>query len=352
MNMHHNKGRVSLQLCLLAASCMFSVAGLAETAEGGTTPSAVPQAGASQPQKHKARHVAKHHANSSAGTTASGQARVTSQSGVPQAATRSAAPKLLTPKPASPKPVAPKPTAPAAVSQASAGPALPWFVYDANVMPDSPQAVKSPDGTTKPFTGVSNTAHMHLDGKGNLKFDTSADAEPSYAKFNLPYSASYPRHMTLIARITGNSSDNRASDLEIALSPSASALGSRAKIIVSESGSSGLKVEKFDGKKSLTHELNTAGTHIYQLAFTQTSATDGSFALYVDGAATPVFTESGVKLRPTGKPGENYVGIGANSSSQGYQGAIDWAVWTDAGAFTPAQLHGRLASALGNVKGY
>lgn len=349
--MNKIQGICGLQRCALALVCMVSTAGFAQTIVSGVVGSPAPQAGASQPQKPKVvKQVVRHSSSSSRSVNAKPVGQPARPVARPQPTPQVAQPQAVHPQPTA-HPAPAKPVVAPAVSAAPAGPALPWYVYAASVMPDNAQAVKAPDGSARPFAGVNNTAHMRLD-KGTLRVDTTTGTDSSYAKFTLPYAAGYPRHVTLVARIAGNSNDNRASDLEIALAPNAGAVGSRVKFIVSESGSKGLKIEKFDGQKSLTHEMTTSGVHVYQLAFTQNSATEGSFSVYVDGVPTPVFAESGIKLRPTNKPGENFIGIGANSTSQAYQGSIDWAVWTTDGAYTPAQLHGRLPGAVGSVKGY
>lgn len=190
------------------------------------------------------------------------------------------------------------------------------------------------------------------DASGVLSIDTSTSTTPSYAKFTMPYVSIYPKYMTLVARVTGNSGSYKASDLEIALSPNASTVGLRVKTIISTATSTGVQVEKYDGTTSVADKSDTSGSHIYQVAVTLTSATTGSFAVYVDGSATPTLTQSNVTLRAAGAAGDNYIGFGANSSSNIYQSKIDWIVWTPYGAFTPAQALGTLPSGLGTTTGY
>lgn len=230
---------------------------------------------------------------------------------------------------------------------------LPWYRYSGDVLPDSVSAIAGTDGKTRPFTNIANdSGHLSLDGKGNLLIDTHPDAAPAFAKLALPHPQAYPCFMTLVARVKGNSAGHRVADFEIAVSPDETTVGARVKAIIAPSSVKGLEVEKFDGENSISETLDTAGTHVYQLSMMLTSPEQGSFAVYVDGADSPVLSQHNVKLRATGKPGDNYVGMGANSSSTTYQSSIDWLVWTSAGAFTPGQLHGKLPPALGEVAGY
>lgn len=236
------------------------------------------------------------------------------------------------------------------VPVAAAAPA--WYVFNGNELPGSATAIVTPEGTSLAFNNISNDgAHLSLDGKGSLRIDTASDASPAYAKVTLPHPQAYPCSMTLLARVTGNSAGYRAADLEIALSPDGATAGSRVKTIIGSGGTKGVQVEKFDGDHSIDEAFDASGTHIYQVTLTLTTPNQGSFAVYVDGAPKPVLSQNNVSLRATGKPGDNYIGFGANSNSMPYQSSIDWLVWTSSGAFSPEQLRGRLPAVLGQAGG-
>lgn len=228
-----------------------------------------------------------------------------------------------------------------------------WYQYAGDALPGNAKAILTPDGKTLAFNNIANDGgHLSLDGKGHLMIDTHPDAAPAFAKVSLPHPAAYPAYMTLVAQVEGNSSGYRAADFEIAVSPDDSMNGARVKAIVGPNSAKGLEIEKFDGERSVSEVVDTQGTHVYQLDVTLTGPETGSFSVYVDGARTPLVSQSNVKLRATGKPGDNYVGMGANSSSSIYQSSVDWLVWTSAGAFTPEQLRGKLPASLGQVAGY
>lgn len=228
-----------------------------------------------------------------------------------------------------------------------------WYIYSADQRPDKADAVRIPGGDQVPFNDVTHAdGHMRVDGKGILWLDNSIVSGSSYAKFRMPYGSSYPRHLTLVARVVGNVQGTRATDLEVVMAPNEMSRGVRVKTIIAESGLEGLEVEKFDGDNSATHNLNTLGSHIYQIAITQTGPDTGSFSVYVDGDKKPLLSRENVKLRAASKAGDNFIGMGINSSSATYQSSIDWVVWTPSGAFTPQDLHGRLPRGIGNIVGY
>ena len=110
--------------------------------------------------------------------------------------------------------------------------------------------------------------------------------------------------------------------------------------------------------------------HTYQLVVTLATANTGNVKVYVDAAAAPVLdltltgaggataTNSAALpvtyasvFRQQGTVGDTFVLFGDGSGSNGYQSIVDWVVWT-AGAYTPAQLLGKLPAGLGTTTGY
>lgn len=226
----------------------------------------------------------------------------------------------------------------------------PWYSYDATKAPSASDAVVLPNNSSTTFTTVTGSG-LSITGAGSLTVDTSAAAQTSTVEYDMVPTSDYPKYFTLLANVTGNTSGLRVTDFDVALANSTT-LGNRVRLLIGATGTTGVQIESWDGTTTLSDaSIDTSTMHIYQLDVTLTSATAGSFQLYVDGVANSTLKGSGA-LRATTYAGDNFVIFGAQSSSESYQGNIDWVVWSTDGAFTPSQVKGNLPSGLGTTTGY
>lgn len=200
-----------------------------------------------------------------------------------------------------------------------------------------------------------------------MSFATPTGSDTSIYRLNNinDSSTAYPKTTTIIARISGSTlSTQRGIEIETAMSE-AGATGKKLKMILrqSSSGSRGVQFENYAGSSGvhLDYPMDTSGFHIYHLALTQTDATSISMRLYVDGTEVTSMTPTGgsaqsapfVLTRTASATGDNQLVFGDQSTSNtAYQSTLDWIVWTNAGAFTPAQVNGKLPAGLGTTTGY
>lgn len=239
-----------------------------------------------------------------------------------------------------------------------------WNVFTADTHPLSSGSLVMADGLLGQFslTGATATATTYYGSvaSGLLNFDSSTgpDTDTQAYRFDtvVNRSASYPKTLTLLARVTGNATATaRVMDFAMAFSDVGSS-GTKIPVVVRENaGVRGISVNG-SSVSAQSAPFDTSATHIYQIAVTLTSAKQGEVKVYVDGAATPAVDMaadgSTVSFSPVAALGDNYVSFGDNYTSAGYKSSLDWMVWTNTGAYTPAQLAGKLPSSLGTVTGY
>ncbi|PLK49342.1 hypothetical protein [Uliginosibacterium sp. TH139] len=236
---------------------------------------------------------------------------------------------------------------------ASVAAGVPINAYSATNAPDNSAAITLSNATAASFT-VSG-ANFANNGAGEETVDTSAAAATNWAKYTGAFDASstYPKSVTFVARVKGAAATYKGMDLEIAVPDTAAGAASRVKLIVSTNTTTGPQIEKYDNTNSIKdNTVDVSSYHIYHIVLTLTSASTGTFTTYVDGAENAnLSVATAGALRPASTTTDNYVAFGANSTSNKYQGSLDWMVWMN-GAYTPAQLSGQLPSSLGTTTGY
>jgi len=245
------------------------------------------------------------------------------------------------------------------------GDPIPFNVYNGVLAPLSDDSITLTDDTKDKFGGSSQSPAdadffvANADTDGTVTFDTTVngiDGDTMLAKYNLPkvaVAADYPRYFTAVIRAKGNGS-NKAIELDIALAD-AEQNGARIKSIL-HGGNGGLQLEKWDGtlKPDAYHDTYD-DYRIYQVAITLDSATTGNVKIYEAGndvAVIEVATTDAGGVSPSFLTSSSaYIRIGDGGGSQ-YVADVDWLIWTDAGAYTPSELNGKLPSGLGVTTGY
>lgn len=235
--------------------------------------------------------------------------------------------------------------------------AISWNLFDGSVSPFAPNAVTLADGGTSAFVSQGSGSDFTVTGTGAVLFDsTAAGGNNNRARITnvVRNDGVYPKYFTLIAGIKGfNPPDNaRVIELETSFGDAEGTAGSRLKVILRADGASNYGVQ-FEGQPSpnTAYGLAMNDYRIYHFTVALSNPTTGWVRAYLDGSDTPVLVQEEVQMRAATSPTDNFVQIGDGGSNV-YKALIDWVVWTDAGAYTPAQVSGLLPSNLGCVKGY
>ncbi|HEX5056768.1 MAG TPA: pectate lyase [Gammaproteobacteria bacterium] len=264
--------------------------------------------------------------------------------------------------------VPPKPPLPQEVPSAPPGPGgVAWNVYSGAVAPFTAGSISLASGAPGAFsiTGASNaaefTAATTLEGNGVTIFNSTAAASNSTRAriTNITRNDGvYPKYFTFIAGVrglaAGAESSTRVLEFEAAFGDAApSSIASRLKVILRSDGSNqGVQLENaIDGQSVNAFGYDMSEYRVYHFTVTLANANTGWVRVYLDGSPTPTVNFGG-QMRSVGS-GSNYLTVGDGGSNR-YHGLIDWIVWTDQGAWSPAQLQGLLppAETIGCLIGY
>jgi hypothetical protein len=256
-------------------------------------------------------------------------------------------------------------------STASSAMSVAWNAYNANVAPTTDGAITATYGTATVFKANAGTGYVSNlfvpDGSGVVAFNDAAGAKSqvrlSGSVSDSVVGAGYPKSFTWVGRMKANNTTDRAFEIEVGLGDDDTATtASRVKVVVADAAT-GVYIDTIDGTSTNkpTVAVDTSAYHTYQLSVTLTAADTGTVSLYVDGQpATTLTTGSSAvslpytgKINPTSGTTKRYLGIGTtNSSATAYNGSLDWFVWTNQGAYTPAELKGSLPAGIGDTSGY
>jgi hypothetical protein len=226
------------------------------------------------------------------------------------------------------------------------------------------------DGTRTEFAlnGVFKTSYSSTTA-GVLSLDTTATpTDQHFFETLFPVVnnvGTYPKTLTVVAGITGDSgnptSTQRVIDLNSSFSDAGS-LGYKVQLIIGGGGlpANATKVQLNNvvispgGSPTIVSSsaFNASVFHTYQIAITLTSASAGTVAVYLDGNSTPILSQPVLAFPQVTEAGENNLRFGDTDSSNARKGSLDWLVWSNTGAYTPAQLFGKLPTGLGVTTGY
>ncbi|HSD40057.1 MAG TPA: hypothetical protein VLC92_21335 [Rhodocyclaceae bacterium] len=246
-----------------------------------------------------------------------------------------------------------------------------WSIYDATALPDATGAVTLADGTSSRFFLCGNSAGTasgncksanNTVAAGILTVDSTAaaaDTNSYYLRDALPNG--YPKSVTTVFRTRATAPFSGLS-VVLNLGETGGNNGGRVQIFIEDPtfAPGGLVIWNTDTSNPslvppqhvVATGITTTSYHTYQMTTTLTNATTGFVRVYVDGAATPVINQSFTTLgQATAGTNQNSIGIGEISSNATGKFDLDWIVWTS-GAYTPAQLSGKLPASLGVTTGY
>ncbi|MEN0037404.1 MAG: pectinesterase family protein [Cellvibrio sp.] len=231
-----------------------------------------------------------------------------------------------------------------------------WNLFNGSVSPFDANAITLADGvTTAPFVIQGSASDFTPTGAGAVVFDsTSLGTKNNRARASNVgrNDGVYPKYFTLIAGIKGFSppANARVLELETAFGGTADTAASRLKVVLRSDGTN--QGVQFEGSPApnTAYGLVMNEYRIYHFTVALSSPTTGWARAYLDGSNTPILNQEEVQFASTTAT-NNYLQIG-DGGSNSYKALIDWMVWTDAGAYTPAQLAGLLPANIGCVKGY
>lgn len=231
-----------------------------------------------------------------------------------------------------------------------------WNLFNGNASPFDANAITLADGvTTAPFVIQGSASDFTPTGTGAVVFDsTSLGTKNNRARISNVgrNDGVYPKYFTVIAGIKGFSppANARVLELETAFGGTADTAASRLKVVLRSDGTN--QGVQFEGSPApnTAYGLVMNEYRVYHFTVALSSPTTGWARAYLDGSNTPILNQEEVQFASTTAT-NNYLQIG-DGGSNSYKALIDWIVWTDAGAYTPAQLAGLLPANIGCVKGY
>ncbi|MDO8311360.1 MAG: hypothetical protein Q7T25_05415, partial [Sideroxyarcus sp.] len=232
-----------------------------------------------------------------------------------------------------------------------------WNLFSGNVSPFDANAVTLADGiTSAPFVIQGSASDFTPTGAGAVLFDsTSLGTKNNRARISNTTRSDgvYPKYFTVIAGIKGFNPPAiaRVLEMEAAFGDVGGTAASRLKVVLRADGASNYGVQFESAPAPNTaYGLAMDEYRVYHFTVALSSPTTGWARAYLDGSNTPVLNQTEVQFASTAAT-NNYLQIGDGGSNP-YKALIDWMVWTDAGAYTPAQLSGLLPANIGCVKGY
>jgi pectate lyase len=233
-----------------------------------------------------------------------------------------------------------------------------WNIFSGDVSPFDTGAVTLADGVSNAAFGLQGSASdFTATGLGSVLFDsTSLGTKNNRARITnvLANDGVYPKYFTMIAGIKGFNppANARVVELEAAFGDSVGTAASRLKIVLRADGATNYGVQ-FEGSPApnTAYGLEMDAYRVYHFTVALSNPTTGWARAYLDGSTTPVINQEEVQMRAASGTADNYLQIG-DGGGNAYKALIDWVVWTDEGAYTPAQISGLLPANIGCVKGY
>ncbi|WP_152600192.1 pectinesterase family protein [Cellvibrio mixtus] len=229
-----------------------------------------------------------------------------------------------------------------------------WSIFNGDLSPFAADSITLANGSKTTFGIQGSASDFTATGTGSVLFDSTAlTTKNNRARVNNVAGTGYPKYFTLIAGIKGfNPPTNaRVIELEAALGGDAEATSaSRLKVVLRADGTN--QGVQFEGAAlpSTAYGMAMDQYRVYHFTVAMTNPTTGWIRAYLDGSNTPILAQEEVQMLST-PAANNYLQIG-DGGGNSYKALIDWVVWTDTGAYTPAQLTDLLPANIGCVKGY
>lgn len=235
------------------------------------------------------------------------------------------------------------------------------FAYVSGSVPDSlPASASSSSASTSSSSSSTGTAYfmdyMTINGDGTLRLDSSANAlnRSLIRGVNSPVATpSYPRKLTFMARVLPHA--GLAYDVNTRMAEFELAFGSSRVVLVlrgdANSGNVRLQTPEEGGSDAVA-QLDMSQPHIFQVTVTLTDPRSGTISVYADGNPAPIIGPvTSSNLYHTFASGQDYIQFGDNRNVV-FRSDLDWMIWTTQGAYSPAELKGKLPLGIGVTTGY
>ncbi|HSD38553.1 MAG TPA: hypothetical protein VLC92_13655 [Rhodocyclaceae bacterium] len=288
-------------------------------------------------------------------------------------------------------------TSSSSIAASSSSSAVGWNVYDGTLHPSAAGSLTLSTGVAAKFTMMTGTFtvssssssvaagsssssstssasssasslfsftdYFTAKGDGTVELNSSAVVENRSAAQYLNVIRNdgvYPKTFTLLARVLpvagvtySAATGTRLLDIAVGMSDTGVVGSVMEATIVADAKTVGLRINNTDTVADTDSmvALDLSVPHIYQIAITLTSKNAGTIKAYIDGATTPAIDVTTSNLFLVGAAGDNYLRIGDFRSSV-FRSYTDWLLWTTTGAYTPADLKGKLPSTIGVTTGY
>lgn len=232
-----------------------------------------------------------------------------------------------------------------------------WSVYTGDTLPSADGSIALEEGGNAAFEigGDTEASYFTNNGDGTIEFDTTESADiRHHATHRGVVSEGYPKHLTVLAGVSGFNEDSRLIEIETAFADEGQA-GSRLKTVLrNQDGHVGIQLEDANAGESVDNfgdNLDMTVFRVYQVSVTMTSATRGNVRVFVEGDDQPVLSLLDVEMRAASSDGDNFVRIG-DGGGHPYKSTVDWVIWTTESDYLPSDLKGRLPESLGNLSSY
>ncbi|MFA9438306.1 hypothetical protein ACDA63_01560 [Uliginosibacterium sp. sgz301328] len=243
-------------------------------------------------------------------------------------------------------------------------------MYDASKLPTAAGSISLPSGNTSSFTVLTGTAPgssytwvngFGLLGDGSIALDTTGTAienrSQAYFENVINSAGKYPKTLTFLTRVlpvagTTYDTNTRLLEFDLAMADVGVTGGRIEGIIRNDATTQGIQINQLDGVDLKGAVADMSVPHIYHVSVTMTSPLSGIVTVYIDGNDTPVIGPVAVaNMFAVNALGDNYVRFGDGRASY-YRSNIDWVIWSASGAYSPADLRGKLPAGIGVTTGY
>ncbi len=226
-----------------------------------------------------------------------------------------------------------------------------WGVFNGDAIPTATGAVTDATGNATEFTDNDSNAATTWSADSGVASFVSTDADTKSTVI-LPdvVGEVFPKTFTLVTRMQNTDLNNRGIEIEARFGGDLEGNAGRIKFLLRESK---IQLEKFDDTNTAEYSMDTSTDfHIYHIAVTLTDVRTATANVWVDGVAVAEMTDlSTTTLRGT-SANSNQLSIGDGSTGNLFNADVDYVVWTADGAYTPAELAGKLPENIGVITGY
>ncbi len=178
-----------------------------------------------------------------------------------------------------------------------------WSVYTGDTLPSADGSIALEEGGNAAFEigGDTDVSYFANNGDGTIELDTTANVDiRHHATHRDVLPEGYPKHLTVLAGVSGFNEDSRLLEIETAFADEGQA-GSRLKTLLrNQDGHVGIQLEDANAGEPVDNyddNLDMTQFRVYQISVTMTNATRGNVRVFVEGNDQPVLSLLDVEMR-------------------------------------------------------